>query len=109
MKLLHQVLRKNEPWPANVPPLEAREIYMALREHYVPQVAPIRHTLLVKASSGTGDDAAAREAFTDPLLGWGGYVRGDIRVFDAPAGHSSMLYEGEVAFIATLLAPFLQS
>jgi thioesterase domain-containing protein len=64
---------------------------------------------LVKAREGVDSDLPSAELVTDPLLGWGDRTTGPLHVIDAVGGHSSMLQQPNVAFIAERLTTLLDS
>ncbi|HEY8922775.1 MAG TPA: amino acid adenylation domain-containing protein [Polyangia bacterium] len=103
-RVLEYMLANKLAWPPWLPPLEVADIYANARERYRPGRvrAPI---VLVRA--GDGDDVAS-EMVLDPLLGWADRSSQPLRVIDAPGGHSSMLQEPNVAFIAEELVKHLE-
>jgi hypothetical protein len=106
-RLLRDVLTRGVSWPHDVKPLTVREIYLNIRDDYVPLPARIEHVVLVKASETRGGDEALRERFDDPLLGWGRLIDGTLDAVDAPGGHSSMLQEPAVQGLAAILTQLL--
>ena len=44
---------------------------------------------------------------SDPLLDWGGRVKGELEVLDMPGGHSSMLQEPHVDELAKYLSALI--
>jgi thioesterase domain-containing protein len=65
--------------------------------------------VLVRAREGENADAPATEVVVDPLLGWGERSARPLEIVDAPGGHSSMLQEPKVEFIANRLIKLLES
>ena len=108
-RLLRDVLSRGLSWPEDVKPLSVRDIYLSIRDDYVPMPARIEHALLVKASETDGGDEGVRERFDDPLLGWGRLVDGTLEAVDTPGGHSSMLQEPAVENVAAVLTQLLRS
>jgi amino acid adenylation domain-containing protein len=107
-RLLRQVIARGTVWPAALAPLTVRETYTVLRDQYVPDPTGIGCALLVRARpGGVGREEPASATYADPQLGWRHHVRGELRVFDAPGGHSSMLQEPAVEFIADAFASYL--
>ena len=107
-RLLQQVQARGMAWPAAVAPLKVREIYSILRDQYVPDQTGVRGALLIRAQPhGVGREEPASTTYADPQLGWRRHVRGELRVLDAPGGHSSMLQEPAVEFIVEAFASYL--
>jgi amino acid adenylation domain-containing protein len=108
IQLLRKVLEESRPWPRWVPALSVADIYASARASYSPGCvrAPI---VLVRAQEGVDDDEPAAQNVVDLLLGWEKRTTGPLEVIDAPGGHSSMLQEPNVAFIADRLVHLLES
>jgi thioesterase domain-containing protein len=106
-RVLREVLTRGSAWPDNVTPLKVRDIYLSIRDDYVPLPARIECAVLVKATESDGPDEAARARFDDPLLGWGRLVDGRLEAVDCPGGHSSMLQEPAVEAVAAILTKLL--
>jgi thioesterase domain-containing protein len=106
-RILRKVLSRGLAWPDDVAPLKVRDIYLIIRDDYVPLPARIEHAVLVKATEAGGPDEAARQRFDDPLLGWGRLVDGRLDAVDCPGGHSSMLQEPAVQTVAAILTKLL--
>jgi thioesterase domain-containing protein len=107
-RLLRVVLKRNRSWPKFVPGLSVRQTYESAHDYYVPRSLSGAPVVLVRATSGTGDDAPNREIYVDETFGWN-LVAGVLMSVDVDGGHSSMLQEPFVASVAKALIPYLQS
>ncbi len=107
LRLLKHILTSGREWPAWIPPLSVPEIYANARDQYDPGRVNAG-LILVRAGEGDGDDIPATEAVVDPLLGWAERSTRALEVIDAPGGHSSMLQESNVDFIASRLVKLLE-
>jgi thioesterase domain-containing protein len=105
--LLKYVLERQREWPQWIPSLSVFDIYGYARNGYTPGRvnAPV---VLVRAGEGKDSDEPAIETVLDPLLGWGERTARPLQVIDAPGGHSSMLQEPNVSFIARRLIKLLE-
>jgi amino acid adenylation domain-containing protein len=95
--LMRAVLLTRQNWPAFVPALSVRQIYMVARERYQPGTLHVGNVIVVKAM--IGDDASLQQT-ADPLLGWERVVKGSIKLIEIEAGHTSMLQSPHVELVA---------
>lgn len=105
--MLKYVLNKQQPWPKWLPALTVREIYNAAE---VECALPQSHwnVMLVKATSGTGDDKPYAEVYADDDLGWRRFAH-DLKVVEVEGGHASMLQEPHVHSLASVIIQHLPS
>ena len=75
---------------------------VAHKEHQPQGVFHGGDVVLFRAMKGDGSvsDEAYVDIYSDPLLGWGPRVEGEISAHDVPGGHSSMLQEPHVSVLA---------
>ncbi len=75
---------------------------VAHKEHQPQGVFRGGDVVLFRAMKGDGTaaDEAYVDIYSDPLLGWGPRVDGEIGAHDVPGGHSSMLQEPHVGVLA---------
>jgi amino acid adenylation domain-containing protein len=95
--LMRAVLLTRQNWPAFIPALSVRQIYMVARKRYQPGTLRSGSVIVVKAM--IGDDASLQQT-TDPLLGWERVVQGSIKLIEIEAGHTSMLQSPHVELVA---------
>lgn len=107
LRLLDVVLERGWTWPAFVPSLTPREIYVGAIGKYHP--GELRHApvVVMKASEGADADEPLIYQIEDPLLGWGRVSRGELEVMDVQGGHSSMLQVPHVQALARQFAGVL--
>ena len=98
-KLLGNVLREGNEWPAAVPALTIREIYDAAESNYTPRAISDTQVFLVRATQGEGVDSPYRDIYRDYALGWADCAQ-NVVVQDVRGGHSSMLQEQFVRSLA---------
>ncbi|PPE65560.1 type I polyketide synthase [Caldimonas caldifontis] len=75
---------------------------VAHKEHQPQGLFRGGDVVLFRAMKGDGSasDEAYVDIYSDPLLGWGPRVAGQISAYDVPGGHSSMLQEPHVSVLA---------
>ena len=79
-----------------------------VREPYDGEVLLFRATQRSTVFDGTEiDDTPYIDLFKDPNLGWEGKTTKGFRLFDVPAGHSSMLQEPNVDMIANAIQSYI--
>gem|GEM_PF-261590 len=105
--LLRALLSRGSTWPGWIPPLTARQIYLAAKPFHTSRVTRANHIVLVNASEGSDANAPVSESFEDPLLGWGRFAGGALESVTTSGGHSSMLQEPQVEMLAAHLARYL--
>jgi amino acid adenylation domain-containing protein len=106
-RLLPALLSRGSTWPSWIPPLTARQIYLAARPLHTTRVTHANHVLLVKASEGSDADAPMSESFEDPLFGWKRFAGVALESVTTRGGHVSMLQEPQVEVLAAHLERFL--
>jgi thioesterase domain-containing protein len=104
--LMRTLLLRIRRWPRFVPALSVRQIYTFAHERYVPSSMTLPSIVLVRGSTGEGDDTPYREVFVDDSFGWRTYVP-QLTVIDVQGGHASMLEERFVNSLAAALRPYL--
>jgi FkbH-like protein len=89
--------------------LDLRSVYNVAESEYRPRRAIREEIILFRASEGEGADEPYRRLYRDPLLGWSQRSLQNVRGYDVPGGHGSMLQEPHVAVIAEILQSYLGS
>jgi len=105
-RLLRKVGDRGRPVPWYAGGLPVRSVFLLAVRDYEPVrilVAPV----ILRATDGEGGDEPFVRRYGDPLLGWGGRVKGDLELCDMPGGHSSMLQEPHVALVAKRLTAYM--
>jgi thioesterase domain-containing protein len=105
-QLLHVILSRDLEWPRFVPELTLREIYDGAAARYTPKPLSISSVVLVRATTGEGEDTPYREIYADPSFGWATIAPG-LRTVDVDGGHTTMLQETFVDSLAEALMPYL--
>ena len=100
LRLLDMVMAKGWMWPAFIPSLTPREIYVRAISKYCPGQLAKAPVVVMKASEGADADEPLIYQIEDPLLGWGRVSRGELQVMDVEGGHSSMLQMPHVQALA---------
>lgn len=102
-------LKLGVPVPAFVRNIPVRTLYNEAKRFYRP-LTPIRgELLLLRASSGVGDDAPHSHRCADPLMGWEPRTTHGVKAFDVPGGHSSMLQEPNSRMVAEIIEKYVDS
>ena len=70
------------------------------RKTYLPSQRLEGRAVLFRSTEGEADDEPAVKRTNDPLLDWGGRVKGELEVVDVAGGHSSMIQEPYVDDVA---------
>lgn len=98
LKALRYCLDLNLPMPSVLHHSPVRTIMVWAQQEYVPETQFDGEVLLFRATEQTNrfegtlvDDTPYVELYSDPLLGWGKRVTGQVRAYDISGGHSSML------------------
>jgi thioesterase domain-containing protein len=110
VKLLRQLMKRNQPWPSWLPPLRELDIFMHIKGEYSPPTIQADLVLVRASIEGEGVDRPAHHFVSDPIFGWGGHTKGRMAIVDAAGGHVSMLLDepwfGELAdTLAKILLP----
>lgn len=105
-KLLKIILSQNKSWPAYLPALTVRDIYVSAESNYSLKSNHSLNVLLVRATSGKGSDIPYREVFFDETFGWRQLLP-SLNVVDVDGGHSSMLQNEYVDSLASELIKFI--
>jgi amino acid adenylation domain-containing protein len=101
---LRAALDHGRPVPRYAQGLSVVNVLDFARKEYVPGRLLEARALLIRSTQGEGTDEPAVNLTDDPLLDWGGRVKGQLVVTDVPGGHSSLLHEPEVEVLAKYLA-----
>lgn len=114
LKLFQSYLDQNRPLPEFLHHIPVRTVLVHAQEHYVPSTVYQGEVVLFRATQadpsfeGTAiDDQPYQEKYSDPLLGWGGRVTGNVVVYDVPGGHSSMLQTPNVDVMARAMQAYI--
>jgi thioesterase domain-containing protein len=99
-RALRKTADAGRPVPRLAEGLTVRQTYVRAEREYIPAGALAAPVVLFRATSGEGADEPFANLYTDPLLGWGRWVKDGPEVVDVPGGHSSMLQEPHVAVMA---------
>jgi FkbH-like protein len=99
-RLLRRFLDRGRSAPGFAQGLSVRAVYNLAEREYVPGHLHGAPAILFRATEGEGPDEPFINRYSDPLLGWGRRVQGNLTVFEMPGGHSSMLQEPHVAVMA---------
>ena len=103
MRLFRFCLDRGRRVPRALADIPVRTVYLYAEKHYRPG-GPIEGDLLLfRATRGKGADEPYIDRYEDPLLGWGRRVTQDVRPYDIPGGHASMLQEPHVEALADRL------
>jgi acyl transferase domain-containing protein/thioesterase domain-containing protein/acyl carrier protein len=105
-QLLRALLSRELAWPKFVPELSLREVYDGAAAGYTPKRLLISSVVLVRATTGEGEDTPYREIYADPSFGWAG-VAPSVAIVDVDGGHTTMLQESFVDSLAEALMPYL--
>jgi acyl transferase domain-containing protein/thioesterase domain-containing protein len=105
-QLLRVLLSRQLAWPRFVPELSLRDVYDGAAARYTPKRLSISSVVLVRASTGEGEDMPYREIYTDPTFGFGAVAPGLV-IVDVDGGHTTMLQENFVDSLAEALMPYL--
>jgi thioesterase domain-containing protein len=105
-QLLRVLLSRELSWPRFVPELSLRDVYDGAASRYTPKRLSISSVVLVRASSGEGEDMPYREIYADPTFGFGAVAPG-LAIVDVDGGHTTMLQETFVDSLAEALMPYL--
>jgi acyl transferase domain-containing protein/thioesterase domain-containing protein/acyl carrier protein len=105
-QLLRALLSRELSWPRFVPELSLREVYDGAAARYTPKRLSISSVVLVRASTGEGEDMPYREIYADPTFGFGAVAPG-LAIVDVDGGHTTMLQESFVDSLAEALMPYL--
>ena len=100
---LQACLDKGELPPPSLRTLSVDQIYNFAELNHADPGSLNADVLLVRATHGNGDigDEPFVNLYADPLLGWGGRVRGTVHAVDLPGGHYSVFQEPHVQALAT--------
>jgi thioesterase domain-containing protein len=103
-RLLRAALDRGRAVPRIARGMSVMSVLGFARNDYVPERLLGAKALLIRSTEGEGTDEPTVKLTDDPLLDWGGRVKGELEVTDVPGGHSSLLHEPEVEVLATYLA-----
>jgi amino acid adenylation domain-containing protein len=100
---LRAALDRGLPVPRSARGISVMTVLDFARKDYAPGRLLEAKALLIRSTEGEGSNEPAVNLTDDPLLDWGGRVKGALEVTDVPGGHSSLLYEPEVEVLAKYL------
>jgi len=106
LALTRWVVARGAAWPRAIRPLDFRTLYLAAENAYRPAATAAPPTVLMRATSGHGNDVPFRHVYEDPTFGWGAVLE-QLEVHDVAGGHAGMLQEPHVASLAESMASLL--
>ena len=93
--------------PRGVENLSVRIVYTFAEKEYTPNEVARFPVVLFRATVGEGADEPFVNRYTDPHLGWGKRLQGELEVVDVEGGHASMLQDPNVARISDHLVSLM--
>ncbi len=87
--------------------LTFRQIYDLAEADYRPPQLDSGRVLLIRATEEVDGDVPYRLIYAEPDLGWQRYLALPLTSADVPGGHASMLQEGYVDSLATVIVSFV--
>jgi len=87
LALTRWVVARGAAWPRAIRPLDFRTLYLAAENAYRPTATAALPTVLLRATSGHGNDVPFRHVYEDPTFGWGAVPALRHLDLDLPAGH----------------------
>ncbi|MGD0959169.1 MAG: HAD-IIIC family phosphatase [Methylomonas sp.] len=106
INLLNQCRMRNRPLPGFLTGLSVRSVYLYAESKYRPGAAIDETLVLFRATAGVKEDEPYIEVYADPLFGWGERTARGVKIYDIPGGHSSMLQEPNVKFMAECIREY---
>jgi FkbH-like protein len=100
MRLVRRWLDGQRELPRVLWNIPVRTVYLYAEKGYRPTGRIKADLSLFRAMSGVGNDEPYIDRYEDPLLGWTSRTSGEVRAYDVPGGHSSMLQEPHVRVLA---------
>jgi thioesterase domain-containing protein len=102
---LRECLDRGESPPEELKSLTVRQLYYFARNSYSPTGMLQGDLILFRATRGDGTvaDTPVTEMYAEPDFGWSGRISGQVRAFDVPGGHSTMLQDPNVSDLAAQL------
>jgi len=107
MKFFRYCLDRNRPLPTWLIPISVRTAYNYAELDYRPLKPFEGELVLLRATEGKGTDEPFQQIYSDPLLGWEKRSIKEVKLYDVPGGHASMLQEPNVVVIAEILRNYL--
>jgi thioesterase domain-containing protein len=107
LRLLDRVQADGRGWPDWVPALCVRHIYLAAKALYEPQALQSGRVVVMRAEEGGDPDDPDMYLLKDSTLGWGRVVAGKLDAMDVRGGHSTMLQEPHVEYLAKQISDLL--
>jgi len=107
IKLFRYYLDRHRPIPTWLTPISVRTAYNYAELDYRPSEPFDGELVLLRATEGKGTDEPFSQVYSDPLLGWEKRTIGELKVYDVPGGHASMLQEPNVAVMAEIMQAYL--
>ncbi|MGB7272347.1 MAG: amino acid adenylation domain-containing protein [Geitlerinemataceae cyanobacterium] len=102
-------LDKQLSLPKFLQKISVRMVYAFAETEYVPQRKFEGELVLIRATEEEINEVRGIDYTSDPLFGWDKRATQNVRVFDVPGGHSSMLREPNVRFMAEQLRAYLDA
>ena len=107
MRLFRLHLDLGLPLPAYLREIPVRTAYNYAKLGYRPATAFDGESLLMRATTGVGNDEAYVNRYVNPQMGWGPRTTRPVRVVDVPGGHSTMLQEPNARALAEHLQNYV--
>jgi thioesterase domain-containing protein len=107
--LLRHVYRGGMGWPSWLAPPTPRELIARAEKDFEPRIVDSVNAVLFRATRGAGTDRPFCELLADPCFDWQPLFERPVRAIDVPGGHSTMLQEPNVEFMARSLTDLLES
>ena len=115
IKLFRYYLDRGWPLPKFLSNIPVWAVLRFAEKEYVPEAPYPGEVLLVLATQKSSifdgtviDDTPYTEIFSDPLLGWEERVE-QVKVYEMPGGHSSMLQEPNVQVMAEAIQAYINA
>ena len=106
--IMQNVVAHHHTWPRFIPELSAHQILNSAQARYTPAQLSALPIVLVRAKYGEGTDTPYSLIYADEALGWRDFTK-TLKIVDVEGGHSSMLQEAYVDFLANALSPLVEN
>ena len=107
LRVLDIVQAHGWTWPNFIPSLSVRHIYLAAKALYQPRTLHTGRVAVMRAEEGGDPDDPDINLLQDSSLGWGRVVAGRLDALQVQGGHSSMLQEPNVNYLAKQISDLL--
>ena len=107
MSMFRLYLKLGITMPSFLQNISVRTAYQYAKLGYRPSTPFGGELLLLRATSGVGDDEAYVERYVDPMMGWGPRTASGVQVVDVPGGHSSMLQEPNAQALSEIIQSYI--